>query len=166
VWFWDDKIFIPKNSELKKQILQEFHDSVLGGHGGYKKTLASVTAQFFWKNMASTVKEYVKACPICQQAKYNTLPPAGLLQPVPISDHIWQDIAMDFITGLPMSHGYSVILVVIDRLSKFAHFIPLTVDFSARKVVYAFIKTVVSVHEIPKIIVSDRDKVFTNKFWE
>jgi len=71
---------------------------------------------------------------------------------------------MDFITILPMSHGYFVILVVIDRLLKFTHFIPLTSDFSTPKAADAFIKTMVSVHGIPKTIVSDRDKVFTNKF--
>jgi len=123
-----------------------------------------MTEQFFWKNMANTVKEYVKACPISQQAKYNTLPPAGPFQPLPILYHIWQDIAMDFVIGLLMSHGYSVKLVVIDHLSKFAHFIPLTA--STPKVVDAFIKMVVSVHGIPKTIVSSRDKVFTSKFWE
>jgi len=61
------------------------------------------------------------------------------LQPFPIPNQIWQDIAMDFITGLPIANGYSVILVIIDRLSKFAHFIPLTADFSANKVVDLFI---------------------------
>jgi len=107
-----------------------------------------------------------KACQICQQAKYCTLPLVGLLQPLPIPTQIWQDISMDFIMGLPVVHGYSVILVVVDRLSKFAYFIPLPPDFTTPKVVEVFIKQVVSIHGLPQSIVSDRKKKFTNKFWE
>ena len=114
--------------------------------------------------MASSVKAYVRACSVCQQAKYSTLPPAGLLQPLHMPTQTWQDIAMDFITGLPWSHGYSVILVVVDSLSEFVYFIPLPADFSAPEVADSFIHTVVSVHGLPHSIVSDRDKVFTSKF--
>ena len=166
LWFWKDKLFIPTNSVVKQQLLQEFHDSLLGGHGGYQKTLARLSAQFFWKNIASTVREYIRACYICQQAKYSNQPFVDLLQPLPIPNQIWQDIDMDFITGLPLSHGYSVILVIIDRLSKFSHFLPLTADFSTPKVADVFIKEIVSIHGLPQTIVSNRDKVFTSKFWE
>jgi len=116
--------------------------------------------------MAKMTKEYVKICVVCQQTKYSTQPPTGLLQPLPIPSQIWQDIAMDFITGLPMTHGCSVIMVVIDRLSKFAHLIPLLANFTAAKVAEAFIKQVVSIHGLLQSIVSDRDKIFTSKFWE
>jgi len=116
--------------------------------------------------MAITVKEYIRACSICQQVRYNNQPPAGLLQPLPIPNQIWQNIAMDFITSLPLSHGYSVILVIIDCLSKFAHFLPLTTDFSTPKVADVFIKEIVSIHGLSQTIVSDCDKVFTSKFWE
>jgi len=116
--------------------------------------------------MASSVKVYVRACSVCQQAKYSTLPLVGLLHPLPVPTQTWQDIDMNFITGLPLSHGYFVILVVVDRLSKFAYFIPLPTDFSAPKVADSFIHTVVSVHGLPHSILSYRDKVFTSKFWE
>jgi len=86
-------------------ILKEFHDSLVGGHAGIKRTLARITIHFFWKGMAQDVQQYVKNCIICQQAKYSTHPPASLMQPLPIPQHIWQDITMDFITGLPFSHG-------------------------------------------------------------
>jgi len=166
LWYWANRIIIPRNSNTIKAILQEFHDSILGGHGGYQKTLARITAQFFWKDMAKSIKVYVKVCQICQQAKYYTLPPAGLLQPLLIPTHIWQDISMDFITGLPVVHCYSMILVVVDRLSKFAHFIPLPPDFNTPKVAEVFIKQVVSIHGLPQSIVSDRDKIITSKFWK
>ncbi|XP_072066659.1 uncharacterized protein [Arachis hypogaea] len=166
LWYWDDRIVISVGSPLIQQLLHLSHDSLIGGHGGYKKTLGRLAAQFFWKGMSSSIRNYVKAYNICQQAKYSTQPPAGLLEPLPIPSHIWQDISMDFIIGLPISHGCSVILVVIDRLSKFAHFIPLPTDYTAPKVVEAFVQTVVSVHGILHSIISDRDKVFTSKFWE
>ena len=164
LWFWDDRDFISASSVLKTMLLKEYHDSIIGGHGGCQKTLSRLSAQFFWKHMASSIKAYVKACSVCQQAKYNTLPPAGLLQPLPVPTQTWQDIAMDFITGLPLSHGYFVILVVVDWLSKFAYFIPLPTYFSAPKVADSFIHIVVSVHGLPHSIISDRDKVFTSKF--
>jgi len=77
LWYWADRIIIPRNSNTIKAILQEFHDSILGGHGGYQKTLARITAQYFWKDMAKSIKAYVKACQICQQVKYCTLSPAA-----------------------------------------------------------------------------------------
>ena len=166
VWYWCDKLVVPCSSPLIQTILQEFHASKLGGHGGVKKTLVRISSQFYWKHMQKSIKEYIVKCQLCQQAKYSTQPPAGLLEPLPIPSHFWLDIAMDFITGLPRVQGYAVIMVVVDRLSKFAHFIPLPEDYSATKVADAFIDCVVSIRGPPKSIVSDRDKVFISKFWE
>ena len=83
-----------------------------------------------------------------------------------ISQHIWRDIAMDFIIGLPLSHGYSVILVVVDRLSKFPYFIPLAVDFIAKMVADLLIQHVIKINGVPYSIVSDRDKLFISRFWQ
>jgi len=102
----------------------------------------------FCKHIARSVKTYVRVCLVCQQAKLSIQPPAGLLQPLPILTHIWQNIVMDFITNLPLSHGYSVIFVIVDRLSKFAYFIPLLTNFSASKVVDIFLQIVESIHDL------------------
>ena len=91
--------------------------------------------------------------------------PAGLLQSLPILEHVWYDISMDFIEGLPLSNGYSVIMVVVDHLFKYAHFVGLKRSFIATTIAKAFVSNVVRLHGIPTSIVSDKDKVFLRSFW-
>nr|KYP46437.1 Transposon Ty3-I Gag-Pol polyprotein [Cajanus cajan] len=164
--YWKGRLVIPNSHNLVKQILYEFHTSLLGGHAGMARTLARISAQFYWSGMQKDVKEFVQQCLVCQQAKSATTLPAGLLQPLPIPMQIWEDLAMDFITGLPLSHGFTVILVVIDRLSKYAHFFTMKTDYTSKQVAEIFVKNVVKLHGFPKTIVSDRDKVFTSQFWQ
>jgi len=164
--FWKQRLVVPTQHPLIQTILQELHSSPIGGHSGIARILARVSSQFYWSGMAQDVKAYVQHCLICQQAKSSTTSPAGLLQPLLIAQQIWEDLAMDFIVGLPPSYGFSVIMVVIDRLSKYAHFCTLKADYSSKHVAEAFMQSIVKLHGMPKSIVSDRDRVFTCNFWQ
>jgi hypothetical protein len=88
-----------------------------------------------------------------------------LLQPLSIPSQHWEEVSMDFITGLPKSEGKSVIMVIVDRLTKYAHFCALSHPFKASTVATVFMETVQNLHGSPKIIVSDRDPIFTGHFW-
>ena len=115
--------------------------------------------------MKKDIKKFVQECVECQRTKYTTRLPAGLLQPLPIPDKVWDDLSMDFITGLPNSHGYTTILVVVDRLSKQAHFGALPKKYSAAKVADLFAHMVCKLHGLPRSIVTDRDALFLSVFW-
>jgi hypothetical protein len=114
--------------------------------------------------MKGTMQEFVKSCDVCQRQKYLTSSPGGLLQPLPIPERIWEDISMDFITGLPKSKGFEAIFVVVDRLSKYCHFIPLKHPYTARSLADTFCKEIVRLHGVPLTIVSDRDPIFMSHF--
>lgn len=105
-------------------------------------------------------------CDVCQRAKSECLSPAGLLQPLPIPHRVWEDISMDFIDGLPRSDSHTSIMVVVDKLTKTAHLIPLSHPYSAKSVASKFINFVVRLHGIPNSIVSDRDPIFVSSFWK
>lgn len=162
----DNKLWVANNSALQTKIIAAFHSSPIGGHSGVLATYQRIKKLFHWKGLKASVEEYVQQCSICQHAKHTNVLPAGLLQPLPIPAGAWQDISMDFVEGLPKSEGCNVILVVVDRFTKYAHFIPLRHPFTAQIVAKAVFDHVVKLHGVPKSIVSDRDKVFTSNFWQ
>jgi len=106
-----------------------------------------------------TVKEFLRTCETCQRNKVEHLQPAGLLQPLEVPSAVWADIAMDFVDGLPRVHGKTVILTVVDRFSKYAHFVPLSHPYMAASMARAFFHDIVRLHGVPASIVSDRDPV-------
>jgi hypothetical protein len=119
---------------------------------------------FCWKGLKNSITSFVKQCQVCQQAKHENCKYLGLLSPLPIPSCSWQDVSMDFIEGLPLSNGYSVILVVVDRFTKYGHFFPRKHPYTAHSVAAVFLDNVVKLHGLPKSITSDRDKVFTSAF--
>lgn len=101
------------------------------------------------------VHEFVQACTTCQHNKTKALHPAGLLQSLAISSQVWADIAMDFVEGLPRVHGTSVILMVVDRFSEHAHFVPLRHPYTVATVARAFLDSIVRLHKFSSSIISD-----------
>ena len=120
---------------------------------------------FYWKNLKVRVKEWVKQCDICQSNKHDQQLPSGLLQPLPIPTQIWIEISMDFVEGLPKSKGKSVILVVVDKMTKYDHFLPLAHLYTAETVAQLFFEQIFRLHGMPQSIVCDRDPIFTSHFW-
>jgi IS30 family transposase len=120
----------------------------------------------YWDKMKEDVTQFVNACGTCQQTKHPTHAPYDLLQPLPIPTGVWEDISLDFIVGLHSFHSNTVILVVVDRFSKAAHFGMLPTHHTASKVADLFAKMVTKLHGMPKSIVSDRDPIFISKFWQ
>lgn len=120
---------------------------------------------FHLPNDRMVVQEFVQACSVCQRNKGEQLHPGGLLQPLGVPMTVWSDIAMDFIEALRKVNGKTVVLMVVDRFSKAAHFIPLSHPYTAPMVAHAFFAEIVRLHGMPETIVSDRDPVFTSEFW-
>jgi hypothetical protein len=162
--YHEGRVVIPKQSPRIAWLLHEFHDTSPSGHSGYLRTYKKLASIVYWEGMRR-IQEYVQACETCQRNKYQTLSPGGLLQPLPIPTQVWSDISMDFIGGLPKVHGIDTIMVVVDRLTKYAHFIPVSHPYTAKEIADIFIKEVVKLHGFPNSIVSDRDRVFLSTFW-
>ncbi|GAB2284266.1 hypothetical protein Dimus_039655 [Dionaea muscipula] len=158
------KMYIGAMGNLRQQLLQEHHCSPHSGHSGIEVTWRKLRESFFWPGLMSDINQFIKTCEVCQQVKpLNSTP--GLLQPLPIPLQAWDSVSLDFIEGLPRSHSYDSILVVMNRLTKYTHFIPLSHPLSAPKVAQLFHDQMARLHGYPSTLISDRDKVFTSLFW-
>jgi hypothetical protein len=160
------RIWLGANSALHTKLISALHSSAVGGHSGTQATYQRMKRLFAWHGMKAAVEDFVKQCSVCQHAKHSNTHPAGLLQPLPIPTGAWRDITMDFVMGLPKSEGFEVILVVVDRFTKYAHFMPMRHPFSAPGVARVFVDNIVKLHGMPHSITSDRDYIFTSNFWK
>lgn len=116
--------------------------------------------------MKRDVAEFVARCLTCQQINAEQQKPSGLLQPLPIAEWKWEHVSMDFVVGLPKSGtGHDAIWVIVDRLTKSAHFIPYCMTYTTERLCQIYLQEVVRLHGVPVSIVSDRDPRFTSKFW-
>jgi hypothetical protein len=116
--------------------------------------------------MKQDVHAFVDECDVCQCNKGETVKDMGTLQPLQIPPTIWRNISMDFIVGLSKSDNNSVIMVVVDHLSKYAHFCALQHPFTTSTLVHIFMDHIFKLHGMPHSIVSDKHPTFTNNFWK
>ena len=116
--------------------------------------------------MKQDIQDYVKSCSICQQAKVEHVRLPGLLDPLPIPSQPWTVVSLDFIEGIPQSNKYNTILVVVDKFTKYGHFIPLAHPYTALQVAQLYLDNIYKLHGLPQTIISDRDRIFTSKVWQ
>jgi len=160
------KVLIPNVKDLRTRIISEYHDSVIASHVGARKTYNNIDRHFTWVGLLADVKAYIKSCTICQTSKTTTQLTAGLLKPLPVPNRKSSVFTMDFITGLPLSHGYDAIFTVVEKLTKLLFVFPITTTITAPEVARIFFDRICCIgHGIPKVIVSDRDSKFTSQFW-
>lgn len=147
------------------QLFSEFYATSSRGHSGAFRTYRRMATNLYWPGMMRPVTAMVAACDVCQRNKYETKSLAGLLTQLSILDRVWMDVSMDLFSGLPRSEGFDCIFVVVDRLSKYCHFMCLRHPYTAKPVAGVFVREVVHLHGVPDSIVSYHDPLFLSSFW-
>jgi hypothetical protein len=166
LWF-KDRLVVSRKEALKRKILDEAHTLRYSIHPGSIKMYHDLRQQFWWTRMKRETTRYVSECDTCWKIKTDYMKPGGLLQPLSIPDWKWDDISMDFIVGLPLTaRKYNSIWVIVDWLTKSAHFIPVNTNYNIQKYAKIYIARVLCLHGVPKTIVSDRGSQFIARFWE
>ncbi len=154
LWYKQNRLYVPKG-RMRDVLLKECHDGSLMGHGGVKRTTTFLKKSYYWPNLKANVEEYVKTCLTCQQNRTFDKKQAGLLQPLPILEGLWESVSMDFMVSLPPSRGFDAIMVVVGQFNKMAHFIPTNDSATAQKTGRLFFTHVFKHHGLPKDIVLD-----------
>jgi hypothetical protein len=162
---------VPNDSALKRQIVQEFHAPPTAGHRHAQQVFMRVRQSYYWEKMTKNINEWVKACEICQKYKRNRRGKAGHMAPLEMPSGPWSSLVIDFCG--PFNHKSPngkterwLILVVCDRLTKMAHFIPCREDINAAELADIFLENVIKLHGLPEDIRSDRGSLFTGHFWD
>lgn len=161
LWTCDGLFYVPDDLELKRRLIHEVHDAPIGGHMGLAKTMARLTNMCWWPGMKAMIADYVRGCVTCAATKPSLEKPAGTLRPLPIPEKPWRVISIDFVGPLPRTPDYfNYILVVVDKFSKRAHFIPTTTNVTAKETAELLLNNVVRLHGLPEAIISDRGHEF------
>jgi hypothetical protein len=163
-------VYVP--SQMRRPLVQEQHSLPAHGHQGVTRTFERITRHYYFPGMRKQVETVVRECDICSKSKSNRHLPYGQLKSTPVPKGAWKSIALDFIVKLPLSRDpltgifYDSILVITERLTKYGEFVPYLESSSAEALAYTFIRIVFANHGLPEEIISDRDKLFTSKFWK
>ncbi|GKA82498.1 putative reverse transcriptase domain-containing protein [Tanacetum coccineum] len=162
----NNRSWIPCIGDLRALIMHESHKSKYSIHPGSDKMYQDLKL-YWWPNMKAEIATYVSKCLTCAKVKIEYQKPSGLLVQPEIPQWKWENIAIDFVTKLPKTTtGQDTIWVIIDCLTKYAHFLPMREDDTLEKLMRQYLKKVVSRHEVPVSIISNRDGKFTSHFWK
>lgn len=147
-------------------ILEESHQSSLSIHAGATKMYLDLKKMFWWSGMKRDIAQFGYSYLICQKSKVEHQRPSGLMHLLNIIEWKWDIISIDFVNGLPSTpKGSEVIWVIVDRLTKSTHFIPIKINFPLQRLAEIYIEVIVKLHGISSSIVSERDLRFTSRFW-
>ena len=164
--YYRDQVCVPNDDELKKSILEEAHSGSFSIHPGSTKMYQDLKTSYWWSGMKRDVSKFVTKCVVCQKVKAELQVPSGLLQPIRIPEWKWDRITMDFVVGLPVTgRKCDSVWVLVDQLTKLAHFLPVRTDYSLEKLAELYIREIIRLHGISVSIISDRDPRFTSRFW-
>jgi len=162
---FDDRMYVTDNANLRLWVLQYHHNHVLAGHLGQNKMLELTWRHYIWPNICNDVQKFCKSCVTCMRSKPQHHRPYGSLQQLPIPEHPWNSISIDFIKKLPSSSGFDTILVIVDRLSKQAIFIPTHNTITLEDLACLFVTHVFSKHRVPSHVTSDHGSEFVSHFF-
>ncbi|GJX10343.1 putative reverse transcriptase domain-containing protein [Tanacetum coccineum] len=164
--YFDKRVWLPLYGGLRELIMHESHKSKYSIHPGSNKMYQDLKKLYWWPNMKAEIATYVSKCLTCAKVKAEHQKPSGLLQKPEIPEWKWEKITMDFVTGLPRTpSGHDSIWVIVDRLTKSAHFLPMKKTDSMEKLTQLYLKEIVCRHGVPVSIISDRDSRFASGFW-
>ena len=161
---FNGKVYVPKDQNLRRELVAAHHDSPVAGHPGRWKTLELVSRNYWWPGISRYIAQYVKGCDRCNRTKTFPSAPTGELRPTQIPTNVWDILSVDLITGLPQSLGYNSIFVVVDRFSKMVHIAPTTDTVTSEGIARLFRDTVWVHHGLPTQVISDRGPQFVSQF--
>ncbi|GJU92914.1 reverse transcriptase domain-containing protein [Tanacetum coccineum] len=165
--YFMDRIWVPLIGDMRTIIMDEAHKSKYSVHPGADKMYYDLRDMYWWPGMKRDIATYVSKCLTCLKVKAEHQRPSGLLQQPEIPEWKWDKITMDFITKLPRSKsGNDTIWVIVDRLTKSAHFLAIREDYSTEKLAKIYVDEIVARHGVPVSIISDRDGRFTSRCWQ
>jgi transposase InsO family protein len=162
-------IEVPK--ELQEVIIRQHYNNPVHGYPRVAQTIEQIQRNYQFSGMKDKVALYIKKCADCQRNKHSTHAPYREMQPIELLSEPWSNISIDFVTELPLSKDstiglfYDLILVIVDRFTKYALIISFQRDYTAVQLAHVLKDQLIQDHSIPKTIISDRDKLFTSNYW-
>ena len=161
------QVVVPQLTDLREEILREFHCSRFAVHPGGTKMYQDLCRQYYWSRMKRHVGDFVRRCLTCHQVKAEHQKPAGLLQPLEVAEWKLEHVTMDFVIHFPRTpQGHDEVWVIVNCLTKSAHFIAVRMTFTLERFFRLYIQEIVWLHGVPITIVSDRDPRFKAHFWK